>query len=145
TTGSEPPLRTSSRALTTTASKPRSSMTRATRWLSSFASTDAEGRAASRLKRQSHTSGPCATARACESGFSTARPPSKPPGCGSRASRAHRCSGRRAPGVLRDLMLDHRMRQGEVDDDQLVFGAGCLPFHARTLYRRADDAREAGD
>jgi len=37
--------------------------------------------------------------------------------------------------VLRDLMLDHRMRQGEVDDDQLVFGAGGLPFHARTPYR----------
>jgi hypothetical protein len=47
------------------------------------------------------------------------------------------------PGVLRDLMLDHRMRQGERDDDQLVFGAGGMPFHAATLYRRADDAWEA--
>jgi integrase len=47
------------------------------------------------------------------------------------------------PGVLRDLMLDHRMRRGERDDDQLVFGAGGMAFHAATLYRRADDAWEA--
>jgi integrase len=47
------------------------------------------------------------------------------------------------PGVLRDLMLDHRMRQGEPAADELVFGSGGEPFHARTIYRRADDAWEA--
>lgn len=41
------------------------------------------------------------------------------------------------PGLLRDFFLDQRMT-GDVVDDELVFG----PFHATTLYRRADEAWE---
>ena len=44
------------------------------------------------------------------------------------------------PGVLRDFLLDHRMRHGEPADDALVFGTGNRPFHAASLYRRADAA-----
>jgi integrase len=43
------------------------------------------------------------------------------------------------PGVLRDLLLDHRMRNGDPDPDALVFGRpDGKPFDAATLYRRAD-------
>lgn len=44
------------------------------------------------------------------------------------------------PGVLRDLLLDHRMRRVGPADDALVFGVGGQPFHAASLYRRADAA-----
>jgi integrase len=44
------------------------------------------------------------------------------------------------PGLLRDLMLEHRMRRGEPPDDALVFGDNDQPFHAASLYRRADRA-----
>jgi integrase len=47
------------------------------------------------------------------------------------------------PGVLRNLLLDHRMRSGEPADDALVFGIGDQPFHAASLYRRADAAWKA--
>jgi integrase len=50
------------------------------------------------------------------------------------------------PGILRDLLLDRRERGGEVADNALVFGdRNGLPFHAASLYRRADRAwAEAG-
>jgi integrase len=44
------------------------------------------------------------------------------------------------PGLLRDLMLEHRLRCGEPADDALVFGDGDQPFHAASLYRQADRA-----
>jgi integrase len=44
------------------------------------------------------------------------------------------------PGVLRDLLLDCRTQRGEPADDALVFGVDGQPFHAATLYRRADAA-----
>ena len=47
------------------------------------------------------------------------------------------------PGVLRGLLLDRRMRRGEPADDALVFGIGNQPFHAASLYRRADAAWDA--
>jgi integrase len=47
------------------------------------------------------------------------------------------------PGLLRDLMLEHRLRRGEPPDDALVFGEEGQPFHAASLYRRADRAWEA--
>jgi integrase len=47
------------------------------------------------------------------------------------------------PGLLRDLMLEHRLRRGEPPDDALVFGEEDQPFHAASLYRRADRAWEA--
>jgi len=50
------------------------------------------------------------------------------------------------PGVLRDLILDHRLRSGEHDPDALVFGRTDMePFHAATLYRRADNAWGAAE
>jgi integrase len=47
------------------------------------------------------------------------------------------------PGLLCDLMLEHRLRRGEPPDDALVFGEEDQPFHAASLYRRADRAWEA--
>jgi integrase len=47
------------------------------------------------------------------------------------------------PGVLRDLLFDHRRRRGEPAEDALVFGVGGQPFHAASLYRRADAAWKA--
>ena len=45
------------------------------------------------------------------------------------------------PGVLRDLLLEHRLRAGEPADNALVFGEGTDdPFQAEGLYRRADQA-----
>jgi integrase len=45
------------------------------------------------------------------------------------------------PGVLLKLLLDWHGRRGEVADDQLVFADGRgAPFHAASLYRRADHA-----
>jgi integrase len=45
------------------------------------------------------------------------------------------------PGALRELLLDHRLRRGGPDGRALVFGqSGDEPFHAATLYRRADKA-----
>jgi len=44
------------------------------------------------------------------------------------------------PGVLRELLLDHRRRCVEPADDALVFGVDGQPFHAASLYRRADAA-----
>jgi integrase len=46
------------------------------------------------------------------------------------------------PGVLRDLILDHRLARGEPADDELVFAIDGQPFHAGSLYRRADEAWE---
>lgn len=46
------------------------------------------------------------------------------------------------PGLLRDLLLEHRLRHGEPADDAFVFGNGGQPFHAASLYRRADSAWE---
>jgi integrase len=50
------------------------------------------------------------------------------------------------PGLLRDALLEHRLRRGQPDDDALVFGSERgAPFHATSLYRRADSAwEEAG-
>jgi integrase len=50
------------------------------------------------------------------------------------------------PAVLREYLLDHRMRSGEPAGSELVFGCGeDEPFHGATLYRRADAAwRAAG-
>jgi integrase len=43
------------------------------------------------------------------------------------------------PGVLRDLLLNHRKCGGEATEDALVFsGSNGMPFHAASLYRRAD-------
>lgn len=45
------------------------------------------------------------------------------------------------PGVLREALLTHRLQSGDVDERSLVFGAGAdAPFHAVSLYRRADAA-----
>ena len=43
-------------------------------------------------------------------------------------------------GLLRDLLLEHRLRRGETATDGLVFGEDGLPFQAANLYRRADRA-----
>lgn len=59
-----------------------------------------------------------------------------------------RTSKRTVPmlGVLRDALLDRRMANGEPPGDALVFGReGGQPFHAATLYRRADKAWEAAE
>lgn len=48
------------------------------------------------------------------------------------------------PAVLRDLLLGHRGRGGGVAEDTLVFGGSDgAPFHAASLYRRADRAWSA--
>jgi integrase len=48
------------------------------------------------------------------------------------------------PGVLRDYLMEHRIAGGEPPADALVFGdASGRPFHAATIYRRADRAWEA--
>lgn len=45
------------------------------------------------------------------------------------------------PGVLRDLLHRQRGRDDELPDDALLFaGADGTPFHAASLYRRADRA-----
>lgn len=45
------------------------------------------------------------------------------------------------PGALRDLLLDRRQREDDPADGSLVFGDdGGMPFHAASLYRRADRA-----
>jgi integrase len=45
------------------------------------------------------------------------------------------------PGLLRDLLLAHRLRRGEPADDELVFGEGtAAPFQHDNLYRRAEKA-----
>ena len=45
------------------------------------------------------------------------------------------------PGLLRDVLLEHRQRQGTPVKDDLVFGqGGGVPFSSATLYRRADTA-----
>lgn len=54
---------------------------------SSFASQDAEHRAASRFALSTSSSGPCVGTSSCDSTTTPARPrPSKPPGCRSRRS-----------------------------------------------------------
>ena len=42
------------------------------------------------------------------------------------------------PGVLRDLLLDHRIRRVKPPDDALVLGVGDQWFHAASLFRRGD-------
>lgn len=50
------------------------------------------------------------------------------------------------PGVLRDLLLEHRLRRGEPADDDLVFGEGTdAPFSHDNLYRRAEKAWAKAD
>lgn len=45
------------------------------------------------------------------------------------------------PSVLHKMLLDHRQRGGEATDDALVFSERQgAPFHAASLYRRADRA-----
>lgn len=45
------------------------------------------------------------------------------------------------PRALRQLLLDHRALRSEPADDALVFaGIDGFPFHAASLYRRADRA-----
>jgi integrase len=45
------------------------------------------------------------------------------------------------PDVLHKMLLDHRQRGGEAADDALVFSERQgAPFHAASLYRRADRA-----
>ena len=45
------------------------------------------------------------------------------------------------PDVLHGLLLDRRQRGGDPADDSLVFGGDDeMPFHAASLYRRADQA-----
>jgi len=47
------------------------------------------------------------------------------------------------PGVLQKVLLDHRQRGGGATDDALVFSERPgAPFHAASLYRRADRAWE---
>jgi integrase len=50
------------------------------------------------------------------------------------------------PELLRDVLLEHRLRRAEPADDALVFGqADDAPFSSGTLYRHADAAwEEAG-
>lgn len=59
-----------------------------------------------------------------------------------------RTSRRRVPmpAALRELLLDRRLEEATAESDELVFGrAAEEPFHAATLYRRADSAwRAAG-
>jgi len=48
------------------------------------------------------------------------------------------------PAVLRDFLAGHRERGGEVAEDTLAFsGSDGTPFHAASLYRRADRAWSA--
>lgn len=47
------------------------------------------------------------------------------------------------PAVLRDLLLGHRERGGGAAEDVLMFGGDGAPFHAASLYRRADRAWSA--
>ena len=57
-----------------------------------------------------------------------------------------RTSRRRVPmpAALRELILDRRLEDATADADSLVFGRGKEePFHAATLYRRADAAWKA--
>ncbi len=51
------------------------------------------------------------------------------------------------PGILRDLLLEHRLNRGEPDADALVFGEGTddAPFRAETYYDRADRAWATDD
>jgi len=54
-----------------------------------------------------------------------------------------RTSRRRVPmpAALRELLLDRRLEDAKAGGDALVFGRGAEePFHAATLYRRADSA-----
>ncbi|MGE5283006.1 MAG: tyrosine-type recombinase/integrase [Chloroflexota bacterium] len=45
------------------------------------------------------------------------------------------------PSILRELLDDRRARGDQAADDALIFaGADGLPFHAASLYRRADRA-----
>lgn len=47
------------------------------------------------------------------------------------------------PAILREQLLDHRLRRGDRGDRALVFGEGeDRPFNSRTLYDRADAAWE---
>lgn len=47
------------------------------------------------------------------------------------------------PGVLRDILLEHRLTIGEVTPEALVFGSeDGRPFQAAVIYRRADCAWE---
>jgi integrase len=59
-----------------------------------------------------------------------------------------RTSRRRVPmpAALRESLLDLRLEEASAESDALVFGRGAEePFHAATLYRRADGAwRAAG-
>jgi integrase len=57
-----------------------------------------------------------------------------------------RTSRRRVPmpAALRELLLDRRLEQPSAEGDALVFGRGKEePFHAATLYRRADSTWKA--
>jgi integrase len=59
-----------------------------------------------------------------------------------------RTSRRRVPmpATLRELLLDRRLENAAADGGALVFGRGEEePFHAATLYRRADSAWKAAD
>lgn len=48
------------------------------------------------------------------------------------------------PSVLRELLLARHSHAGPVTEDALIFaGADGLPFHAASLYRRADRAWSA--
>jgi integrase len=65
------------------------------------------------------------------------------PKAGAQAPKTH--TSRRTvpvPGVLRDVLLDHRLREGN-DPEALVFGSDGVPFDATRLYRRADAAWKA--
>jgi integrase len=42
------------------------------------------------------------------------------------------------PGVLLDVLMEHRMARGEPAGDSLVFGSDGVPFQAAVIYRRAD-------
>ncbi len=44
------------------------------------------------------------------------------------------------PGVLHELLVDRRLTHAGASEDALVFGDGDQPFHAASLYRRADSA-----
>lgn len=51
------------------------------------------------------------------------------------------------PSVLQRYLLDHKLSDADPDDGELVFGEGeSVPFHAASLYRRADRAwQKAGE
>ena len=47
------------------------------------------------------------------------------------------------PGLLRERLIDHRLKAGKPADDDLTFGLSGTPFQAAVIYRRADRSWES--